>query len=49
MKAAKWIIAGFVSYAATFWIKNLILNITAGIIIWYASLWFLDKFLEGGI
>jgi hypothetical protein len=49
MKLAKWIIAGIISYGATFWINNLIANIIAGIIIWYVSLWFLDKFLEGEI
>ena len=49
MKIAKWIIAGIVSYALTFWIKNLALNIILSIIIWYLTLHFLNKWLEGDI
>ena len=49
MKIAKWIIAGIISYGATFWINNLILNTILSIIIWYVSLYFIDKFLEGDI
>jgi hypothetical protein len=47
MKLTKWIIAGIISYAATFWIKNIVVNIILGITVWYLSLHFLDRWLEG--
>jgi len=46
---SKWIIAGVISYGATFWIKNFIWNMIAGITVWYAVLYFLNKWLEGEI
>jgi hypothetical protein len=49
MKIAKWIIAGIISYGATFWIKNIVWNVIAGIAVWYGSLYFIDRFLEGEI
>jgi len=47
MKTAKWTIAAVISYGATFWIKNLAWNIVAGIAIWYLTLYYLNRFLEG--
>ena len=47
MKLAKWIIAGILSYALTFWIKNFVYSLLASIAVWYISLYFLDRFLEG--
>jgi hypothetical protein len=47
MKIAKWTIAAITSYGATFWIKNIVWNILISIVIWYLSLWILDKILEG--
>ncbi len=49
MKIAKWIIAGAISYIGTMWIKNFVLNLLASTALWFISLYFLNKFLEGEI
>jgi hypothetical protein len=46
MKLAKWIIAGGVSYISTMWIKNFVFNLIASVVMWYVSLYFLNKVLE---
>jgi hypothetical protein len=46
MKLAKWIIAGAVSYISTMWISNFVLNLIASLIMWYVTLYFLNRFLE---
>ncbi|ACM93328.1 hypothetical protein NAMH_0376 [Nautilia profundicola AmH] len=47
MKIAKWSIAALISYGATLWIKNLVFNFVASILVWYLTLYYLNKFLEG--
>jgi len=42
-----WIIAGFISYITTVWIKNLIWNIIASTIVWIIVVHYLKKFLNG--
>jgi hypothetical protein len=49
MKIAKWTTAAVISYAATFWIKNFVWNLTASMVVWYFSLYFIDRWLEGEI
>jgi len=43
---AKWIIAGVISYVGVMWISNFWLNLIGSIILWYISLYFLNKFWD---
>ncbi|WP_457560832.1 hypothetical protein [Caminibacter sp.] len=49
MRLAKWIIAGAVSYIATIPIKNFVWNLIISTAVFYLSLHFINKFLEGEI
>jgi len=44
-----WIIAGIISYVTTMWITDFVWNLIAGTIVWYLSVYYIKKYLNGEI